>query len=1533
MSNTIDKRVVEMGFNNQQFESGVKTSLDSINTLKKGLEFNESYGKGLGGLSNLLRGLPIAGIGEGVANISSKFSILGVMGFTAIQNITNSVIGLGKKLWDLVSPIKAAMQGLSEYEIQINAVQTILANTSTKGTSLNDVNAALDQLNTYADKTIYNFGQMTKNIGTFTAAGIDLDTSVAAIKGIANLAAISGSNSQQASTAMYQLSQALSTGSLKLMDWNSVVNAGMGGQIFQDALKETARAHGVAVDKIIKDEGSFRDSLTKGWITSSILTETLSKFTGDLNAEQLKTMGYTEDQITAIIKLGQVANDAATKVKTITQLKETLQEAIGSGWAKSWQIVLGDFDEAKALFTEMSDTLGGLIGQSSEARNTFLEAWKHLGGRLAIIEALRSAFSGILTIVKPIGDALKEVFPPIFPIRLVLLTVTLGEFAKKLNIGAETADKVKRIFRGLFSIFDIIKMAIESLLDSFLKLVKPMAAPAANSALNFLVRVGDYLTKLRSTIKANDSFRKGIEKIGLVIGALILSIKTISEKLRGMFDSTKMALESVGVFKTISGVVTKFVANLITTFKSFKGIDVEAITEFIKKITGKFTNFLKGLGEFIAEIGRILGGLGERIKVRFGPLKELAKSIGAIFDPIIAFLSKELKERFKKSLGSASTIGETIVKFFELVKEAFSKIDFSKFSFDKSADAVNGILTGGLLLTIINFIRKGGTVFDGLKGLFGTVKGIADSVKGATSSFTEILDGVTGSLKAMQENLRAGILQKIAISIGILALSLGLISLIDSKRLTVALIAITTLFTDLFTAMAVYQKVSGGPKGAASMVGAVTAMIAVAAAMLILAITLKILASEDPNQLMSGITALSALIAVMVLFVKSMNGVKLNAGIGIAMLGIAVSIMLMSTAIGKLGNLKPEVLQQGLIAIGAILAEIALFSRLSDSGKSLITSAIGLIILSGALILLVGIITKLGSMKPEIISQGLTALAASLVIIGAAMNLLPKDTLMKAVGLVIVAAALVILAKALGEMGKMGSEEITKSLTVLAGAMLILVLAMTSLQGAIPGALALLIIVGALILLTGVLKVLGGMKVSEIAIALGALAAIFLILGIAGYALAPVVPVLLALGAAMLLIGIAIGIFGAGVVALSIGIASLAVTGAAGATAIVAMIAILLGVIPLVIAAIVGGLLLFATMITAGMPTIQLALQALITMVLNLITNNIPVIIELLDTVLKRLILLMRTTVPDFIDALLYLIGELLSSLAEKVPEFVQSGIDIIMGLLKGIRDNIAEIVTVAIEIVTNFIDAVADKLPDIIDSGFNLIISFINGLADGIDENVPELQAAIGRLATAIVEGLANGLSSGVGSVAKAIGKLAGGAIDALKTLLGIFSPSRVFTIFGELTGEGFANGIINMVTMVEKAAINMGSKAVSGITGAVKSIKDSLGENMEFAPTIRPVVDLTEVISGGKQIAGLLNNKTLMVSGVANNISSISNGLASQNTISEDPTNRITDRQGSSISLTQINNSPTALSRLEIYRQTRNQMLMLKGLVKTSG
>lgn len=531
MSTTIDERVVEMRFDNKQFEQNIQTSLSSLDKLKKSLNL-EGAAKGLETVNDAANKCSgnMSPLSNAVETVRVRFSALEVMAITALQNITNSALAAEKNLVSAftIDPIKT---GFEEYETQINAVQTILANTSSKGTTLDQVNNALDELNHYADMTIYNFTEMTRNIGTFTAAGVDLDTSVAAIKGIANLAAVSGSNSQQASTAMYQLSQALAAGTVKLQDWNSVVNAGMGGQVFQDALKETAKVHGIAIDEMIKDEGSFRETLSKGWLTSDILTETLAKFTGDLNEDQLRTMGYTDDQIKSIMEMGKTANDAATKVKTFTQLFDTLKEAAQSGWTQSWEIIVGDFEEAKELLTEVSDTFSAVINASADARNKMLQDWKDLGGRTMMIEAVKNVFEGLVSVAKPVREAFNEIFPPMTGKQLAEITERIRDLTAKFKMGEESSKNLKNTFKGVFAVLDIVGQAFKAVAGGVGELIG-LFLPAGNGVLSLTGSFGEYLVKLDETVKKTDIFGKAVSTVVDIVKTVITFVKTAGKKVK-----------------------------------------------------------------------------------------------------------------------------------------------------------------------------------------------------------------------------------------------------------------------------------------------------------------------------------------------------------------------------------------------------------------------------------------------------------------------------------------------------------------------------------------------------------------------------------------------------------------------------------------------------------------------------------------------------------------------------------------------------------------------------------------------------------------------------------------------------------------------------------------------------------------------------------------------------------------------------------------------------------------------------------------
>ena len=461
-SKQVEERVLKMTFDNDSFERKTKQSLTTLEKLKSSLDFRGAS-KGFENIASNTNILSknINVLNSGVQSIQREFSSLEVIGATCLVNLTNSAITAGKKMVNALTlePVKT---GFQEYETKMGAIQTILTNTAKNGTTLNEVIDALDELNLYADKTIYNFQQMTRNVGTFTAAGLDLKTSTDSIQGIANLAAASGSTSQQASTAMYQLSQALSAGTVKLQDWNSVVNAGMGGTLFQDALKETAKEMGTDVDAIVAEAGSFRNSLQKGWITSDVLSTTLRKFTvkgaKEYGEAMLKNGEYTAEANTALMEQAQRMEDAATKVKTFTQLWDTLKETAQSGWGKTWEIIVGDYDKAKEFFTQVNDVISPLLDKMANARNDLLE--KALGSPSKwneIVASFSKAGIGM--------ESINKAFAKTFADKGVIKdTKEFDELLEKY--GGDYSELVKGVKKEGLDNFEFINLARESLKEA-----------------------------------------------------------------------------------------------------------------------------------------------------------------------------------------------------------------------------------------------------------------------------------------------------------------------------------------------------------------------------------------------------------------------------------------------------------------------------------------------------------------------------------------------------------------------------------------------------------------------------------------------------------------------------------------------------------------------------------------------------------------------------------------------------------------------------------------------------------------------------------------------------------------------------------------------------------------------------------------------------------------------------------------------------------------------------------------------------------
>lgn len=1193
MSTTVDERVVEMRFDNKQFEQNIQTSLSSLDKLKKSLNL-EGAAKGLETVNDAANKCSrnMSPLSNAVETVRVLFSALEVMAITALQNITNSALAAGKNLVSAfaIDPIKT---GFEEYETQINAVQTILANTSSKGTTLDQVNNALDELNHYADMTIYNFTEMTRNIGTFTAAGVDLDTSVAAIKGIANLAAVSGSNSQQASTAMYQLSQALAAGTVKLQDWNSVVNAGMGGQVFQDALKETAKVHGIAIDEMIKDEGSFRETLSKGWLTSDILTETLAKFTGDLNEDQLRTMGYTDDQIKSIMEMGKTANDAATKVKTFTQLFDTLKEAAQSGWTQSWEIIVGDFEEAKELLTEVSDTFSAVINASADARNKMLQDWKDLGGRTMMIEAVKNVFEGLVSVAKPVREAFNEIFPPMTGKQLAEITERIRDLTAKFKMGEESSKNLKNTFKGVFAVLDIVGQAFKAVAGGIGELIG-LFLPAGNGVLSLTGSFGEYLVKLDETVKKTDIFGKAVSTVVDIVKTVITFVKTAGEKVKefGKAAGEKFDFHGFELFHSFLERVHNRMAQIgdgAGKMKSGVIVAFEMMGEALEKC-----KFLKVMEALWTAVKVIAGGIADAVGTMMGTLAE--KLGNADFSGVLDILNSIAVGGIALSV---SKFLKSVTKPLEGVRGCFEAYQTNlKAGTLLKIGAAIALLAGSIVA--ISLIDS-----DKLSASLGAITVLFANLLGAMAIFNKISSD-TGKVSKARTAMIA-----MSVAVSILAGALKKVSDLDWGELARGLVGIAGL-----TAIVVASSKAMASGQKQVMKGA-TSLIIFGVAIKILASACKDLSRLQWDELGRGLTGVGVLFAEIAVFLRvaKFNGKMISTATGIVILSAAMKVL--ASACKDFGQMEWSEIGKGLAGIGGLLAELAVFTNLAGNAKHVMSTGVALIAIGAAMKIFASAVKDFGQLQWDEIGIGLTAMGGALAEVAIAVNLMPKNMIGIGTGLVIVGGALEIIANCMSKFGGMQWEEIGRGLTVMGGALAELAISLNFMKGTLGGSAALLVASGALAVLAPVLSILGALSWEAIAKGLISIAGAFTIIGVAGAVLTPLVPTILALSGAFALIGVGVLTIGAGLLAagtglsaLAIGFTALATAGAAGATAIVAALTVIVtgiaGLIPAVLTKVGEGIIAICKVIAAGAPAIGEAVKAVVLTLIDVFVSCVP---------------------------------------------------------------------------------------------------------------------------------------------------------------------------------------------------------------------------------------------------------------------------------------------------------------------------------------
>jgi phage-related protein len=1385
---SVDDRIVNMQFNNTQFQTGAADSTRSLQTLEQTIAKTGSSS----GLTDL---------GNQVTGISAKFSALQVAGVTALATIVNKAVEAGLSLIKSLT-FDPLIQGFQEYETNLNSIQTIMANT---GKSVKIVNSYLLELNKYSDRTIYNFSQMAENIGRFTAAGVGLRDATTAIKGLANTAALSGSNVQQLNTAMYQMSQALSTGTIRLMDWNSLANAGMGGENIRLALMATNRTledNGAAMDEAISAAGSFRDSLQYGWLSAETFTKTMEVMAGKtvkggeaiaFTVEELQKMGYAKDAAVELNRLSQAAIDSATKVKTFSQLIDVVKESIGSGWSQVFQNLFGNFNEATKLWTGVSENITGVVSNIFKGVNKMLEGWRALGGYqdlwtgimnifrimgnliqpfitafqallpttdaagsgLAKATGAFASFTGLLVTLTDGLNVLTPIITAVFSVFKVIASVVgqvaqglapvvslIGQLASNMgDLARQGSDIGANIIQGMLEGMDVssLKATIENFATSIVDWIKGalgIASPAAE-----LVPVGSAIVQ-----GIAQGIAEGIRILGDVLGTLIDAILAI---LPGL--AVKLATAVVILVQSIAQVLPELrtaLSSIIATLLGTIGDAIPELQNLINALIGAVINILtinipKIIGVIDLLVTQVLTFLRNNV-----PL--FIETGLAIILAIATGLAENMPMLVDYAAQIITTLGVALIEsmgaLIKAVSDNFeSGIGGSMGGLDWAA-IFNGILSAGLIAVLIQLVK--------------VIKGFAEGITGP-------FDALTSTLSNMQRTLKAQALMAIAIAVGVLAAALIGLSLLKPEQLKQGLGAVVALIVALSTNVLLLDKLNP-----ANVVEIASAIAIISGSMILLATAIGILGSMELRTLAVGLGAMGIGLGIMVVALKSMTG--LGAGLPAAASGIllmAGAMILMAQAIQALGSMNIYDLAQGVVAmaIGLGVFVVALTAMASISATA-VASAGAILILAGAMVLMAKAIEIMGKMSLADLAQGLAAMGIGLVLLVAALAAVVAlgPTAAAAAGaIILMAGAMLIMAAAISVIGNLDNGQIAKGLVGLAGAFAILLLA-AAVAAAPPIAAG--------------LAVLGG--------------------------------VMLALGAGAFLLGV-------GLLAAATAFGIFATIGAAGVAVLVAGFTALMALLPQLGVQFAAAFVTFAQTIAAAAPELRDAFGEILANMLGAIEDTIPQIESLINTLLDAIFDIITKNIPKYGKVFETLIKTGLHVMRELIPEYVRTGIAIIAGVLQGIANKIDEVISAGTRVVVKFIEGIGDAGEKIVTAAGNTLLKFLHALDDWLDANQDDFNEVGRSIAGHILEGLTLGLLS-----EENIQKVLDAARAVVDRVKGVFtgplgfiinSPSKVSIWWGEMIVDGLVKGITDNIKNAVGAAVQLANATIAAGDKAV--------------------------------------------------------------------------------------------------------------------
>lgn len=1487
---SIEQRVVQMRFDNAQFEKGVKQTSVSLQKLKSDTKFDGSS-SGLKQLAADAKNLDFSSAAQSAGGFVSQLGVLQV----AIGN----VLGAGlTRLASMASnamsqfTVKPLIDGFNEYETKLNSVQTILANTAHKGTTMTQVTAALNDLNTYADKTIYNFGQMTDAIGKFTSAGVDLDTATASIKGMANMAAMAGSDTNQLNTAMYQVSQALAAGSVKLQDWNSIVNAGMGGENFQELfqavnkVKHATDATIPSAEAAIQKQGNFRESLKEGWLTTEVYAEAAKIMTGDLSKEQLISMGYSEEQAQKFAEMAANAQDAATKVKTFTQLLDVIGEAIGSGWAQSFEIIFGNLEEARELWTGVYNAIEPLINQASDARNAWLGTLKMFGTFKEIQWTLQHVFSFLGQIVGAIAKAFNDVFGSATDAfsaeKVVNFVHWLAVLSAKLENVSSVTGYIRRTFAGFFAILHLgwtilsgVAKIIWTIVSTIAGALFPVLGSTSGGILAVTASIADVVVWFDKFIYKLDIFGTIARGVAFVLNFVINAIKTL---VTFVVDGVR----SLGQALNVTARLSSFISKLAELAK----IDLSPFTTIGDKFRALRNGFASLAMDEVSELPEKFKELGSTLKAKAAEYGITAASFTTN--------AAKFKEGAKAFGEAASDLFESakvkIAPFVDIVKKLFAGIG------DKIVNALGDMAKGigattkkldfgGVLEALIGGIATGGAIV-AIKALLSYFQGLKEAAEGWGSigkSIAGAFDELGGALNAAKQQFQMKAVLYIAGAILILTAAVYLLGKMDKKAFEQGMAGLVIISIGVVSAIKSFNELS---KSSAAILAVGPGLMVVAIAVLLIAAAVRLLAKLDAGDLAKGVVSIKIIFTMITNMATTLSGAKAGPilAAGAAMNLMAIALLGITASIAILGNMDIKTL---VVGVGVVSMLVGGFTYLANTLNP--ASAASIIALGGAFALvaialnvMVSAIALLGVIPTDILIQGVLGVAAVVAILTISLKTMnPASVLPNAIGALALAFAVNLVVGALAFLGLIPIPVLLQGAIGLTAVLMALAVASQVMgSGSLGGAAGMIGMALALNLLVGPIKQLGEIPLKQLAIGIGAFALVLGVLVLAGYAASLAGPGLLMLSVALLALGVAVGLVGIGLGIVALGLGTIAAAGMAAVTVLASALGVIIGLLPSLATAVAQAFINFLSVLNANFPVIQQTFGNFLVMLCDLII----------------------TYSPNIAQAIGALVDILIDTLVNNIPRLVAAGLKMLLGILKGLRDNMAQIVSTAIEVIAELVRGLGQGAAKLVQAAADAIETFAKALEDNHDRIV----ASGKKIGWYIIDGLTLGLANKALKFIEKIKELCSKAWDAICDFFGISSPSKLMKQAGVWMGEGMIIGLDKSSGAVASAAEDLAAAAYEPVKGALAELENSLGDEMTLEPVVKPELDMTNLHDFSTDGAFTLT---------------AANVVADQARIQSSSTQSSPDAQnGQSVVFNQYNNSPKALNEAEVYRQTNS-------------